>query len=604
MASVTAGEVLGIKAPGSGETVRLPIMLLDTSDDPVTGEAYNAAGINVDYTKEGQTEFYDFPTFATENWDEIGYGMYVVIVRQSDADELATLDTIGHFALYVKTDNTRGDTFLFKVNPADAVRDDVATDALIGYLANLSGGAVTAVGPTKTQMDNAHALLATAGALEEHHHHNWTVLFVQTGASGNADGTTWTDAYATIQAALDAASDESVIYVGAGTYAEAITIANNNIELKTFDYNTPFDHSTGTVRVTGAANTPTCTITGDDVEVIGFDFTDHATGSRDGIYINGADDVKLTKLTVEGINSQLRDGIRILGNSREAYIFGCHIYGAEGSGINVTAAEEHFHVENSEVRVETGAAAAINFSGAVTEGDIDNCHLFAEGTVAAGIIFGASTVDCTATDVACHNFTAPYTDNGTTNSFVNVYDMIAPADAAYYTATRGPYLDELAAANLPLSIDNIVDRIGAITGTGDNTILGYIKALASKAAATPSDIGGTFSPAADSTEAIQELIAALNNLAAGAEMDLIDAPNATALVAMALAVTEADIAGYEATAATGTKFGEMVAIARALVAGRFNLAQSGTLTIYEVDGTTTIATATVGGDYSTRTVLS
>ena len=558
MASVTAGEVLGIKAPGSGETVRLPIMLLDTSDDPVTGEAYNAAGINVDYTKEGQTEFYDFPTFATENWDEIGYGMYVVIVRQSDADELATLDTIGHFALYVKTDNTRGDTFLFKVNPADAVRDDVATDALIGYLANLSGGAVTAVGPTKTQMDNAHALLATAGALEEHHHHNWTVLFVQTGASGNADGTTWTDAYATIQAALDAASDESVIYVGAGTYAEAITIANNNIELKTFDYNTPFDHSTGTVRVTGAANTPTCTITGDDVEVIGFDFTDHATGSRDGIYINGADDVKLTKLTVEGINSQLRDGIRILGNSREAYIFGCHIYGAEGSGINVTAAEEHFHVENSEVRVETGAAAAINFSGAVTEGDIDNCHLFAEGTVAAGIIFGASTVDCTATDVACHNFTAPYTDNGTTNSFVNVYD----------------------------------------------TILGYIKALASKAAATPSDIGGTFSPAADSTEAIQELIAALNNLAAGAEMDLIDAPNATALVAMALAVTEADIAGYEATAATGTKFGEMVAIARALVAGRFNLAQSGTLTIYEVDGTTTIATATVGGDYSTRTVLS
>lgn len=35
------------------------------------------------------------------------------------------------------------------------------TAARAGYLDNLSGGAVTAVGPTKAEMDTAHALLAT-----------------------------------------------------------------------------------------------------------------------------------------------------------------------------------------------------------------------------------------------------------------------------------------------------------------------------------------------------------------------------------------------------------------------------------------------------------
>jgi len=54
----------------------------------------------------------------------------------------------------------------------------------------------------------------------------------------------------------------------------------------------------------------------------------------------------------------------------------------------------------------------------------------------------------------------------------------------------------------------ILNRLGSITGTGDNTILGFFKALLSKAAGTPSDIGGTFDPAADSTEAISEAIPA------------------------------------------------------------------------------------------------
>jgi hypothetical protein len=50
----------------------------------------------------------------------------------------------------------------------------------------------------------------------------------------------------------------------------------------------------------------------------------------------------------------------------------------------------------------------------------------------------------------------------------------------------------------------ILNRLGTWTGTGVNTILGAFKALLSKVASAPSDIGGTFDPATDSTEAIRD----------------------------------------------------------------------------------------------------
>lgn len=92
-----------------------------------------------------------------------------------------------------------------------------------------------------------------------------------------------------------------------------------------------------------------------------------------------------------------------------------------------------------------------------------------------------------------------------------------------YSATRGlagtalPNAAADAAGGLPISdagglnLDNlptnqtiILNRLGSITGSGDNTLLGFFKALLNKAAATPSDIGGTFDPATDSTEAIRD----------------------------------------------------------------------------------------------------
>lgn len=81
------------------------------------------------------------------------------------------------------------------------------------------------------------------------------------------------------------------------------------------------------------------------------------------------------------------------------------------------------------------------------------------------------------------------------------------------TATRAGYLDNLSAGAVATTaaltavatnITTLLARIGAFTGTGVNTILGFLKAMASKIATLPSDIGGTFDPATDSLEALHD----------------------------------------------------------------------------------------------------
>ncbi len=57
---------------------------------------------------------------------------------------------------------------------------------------------------------------------------------------------------------------------------------------------------------------------------------------------------------------------------------------------------------------------------------------------------------------------------------------------------------------IQLSLVNITNCIGAFTGSGVNTLLGFFKALLSKSATLPTDVGGTFDPATDSTEAIKD----------------------------------------------------------------------------------------------------
>lgn len=51
---------------------------------------------------------------------------------------------------------------------------------------------------------------------------------------------------------------------------------------------------------------------------------------------------------------------------------------------------------------------------------------------------------------------------------------------------------------------NIIAKLGAFTGTGINTVLGFFKALLRSDATAPSDVGGTFAPSTDSVEAIRD----------------------------------------------------------------------------------------------------
>jgi hypothetical protein len=59
---------------------------------------------------------------------------------------------------------------------------------------------------------------------------------------------------------------------------------------------------------------------------------------------------------------------------------------------------------------------------------------------------------------------------------------------------------------LIISVASVLARIGSFTGTGVNTILGFLRALLRKdgGITTPSDVGGTYSHATDSLEAIRD----------------------------------------------------------------------------------------------------
>jgi hypothetical protein len=98
---------------------------------------------------------------------------------------------------------------------------------------------------------------------------------------------------------------------------------------------------------------------------------------------------------------------------------------------------------------------------------------------------------------------------GVTNTHINSSVHQVQDDVITAAAIAADAVTELQAGLATAATQTtILDRLGAFTGSGVNTVLGFLKALGSKAAVTPSDMGGTYSAATDATEAIRDAMQA------------------------------------------------------------------------------------------------
>lgn len=133
-----------------------------------------------------------------------------------------------------------------------------------------------------------------------------------------------------------------------------------------------------------------------------------------------------------------------------------------------------------------------------------------EGAVATVHVAASAVVDTTAVDFTSADRTlltdlearltaarAGYIDN------LNGHTPQTGDNYARLGAPAGASIAADVAANAT-SLSTLTARLGAWTGSGINTVLGAFKALLSSAASAPSDIGGTFDPAADSVEALRD----------------------------------------------------------------------------------------------------
>jgi hypothetical protein len=121
---------------------------------------------------------------------------------------------------------------------------------------------------------------------------------------------------------------------------------------------------------------------------------------------------------------------------------------------------------------------------------------------------GQGALDIKNTDangIALHiNGSGTYTDG------LHIHGSMVTGQGVYVTGAT-PLTP---APALAADMTTLLNRLGAWTGSGVNTVLGAFKALLSKTASTPSDIGGTFDAATDSTEAIRDNMSAGTSLTA------------------------------------------------------------------------------------------
>jgi len=108
-----------------------------------------------------------------------------------------------------------------------------------------------------------------------------------------------------------------------------------------------------------------------------------------------------------------------------------------------------------------------------------------------------------------HHVRIDTSSDGTFYAAGNDFQVVITAGTVSGGSVVGYVVGEFSIANR-LSLDSsgvttVLNRLGAFTGSGLNTVMGYLEAIMRKdAALTPSDVGGTFDNTTDSLESAEE----------------------------------------------------------------------------------------------------
>jgi len=161
-------------------------------------------------------------------------------------------------------------------------------------------------------------------------------------------------------------------------------------------------------------------------------------------------------------------------------------------------------VGNMEAPDSAPTIALVNQGGTDLSARLDSTTMALVSTGRYRAVYTASSTD----DLEQLVWTFSVVEGGATRLYGNT-TLIVDTTAVDFTAADRSKLEAINSdwtdgGRLDLLIDAIIARIGPITGSGDNTLLGFFKAALNKAAATPTDIGGTFAPSTDSVEAIRD----------------------------------------------------------------------------------------------------
>lgn len=118
-----------------------------------------------------------------------------------------------------------------------------------------------------------------------------------------------------------------------------------------------------------------------------------------------------------------------------------------------------------------------------------------------------------------------YVDNGSNNGWPNfatdpalkqndILSDATPFPGDRIDAYISSRASESSLTSVYTSLSNLIvgvsNKLGAFTGSGINTVLGFLQALMRKDASAPSDLGGTYDPTTDSNEALAEQISVID----------------------------------------------------------------------------------------------